>query len=163
MLAFGAIPSAKTEDETKGGQFLGVGQCFACGRGRFVAATPCAETIAGGKRKIPTAKAGTNAPQSQTPRGEDAVPEAPWAGSIPGPHPWDAAGMQQTAWRGPRGKRIGHFTHRLPKMVAPTFFFPLSATVSARMHPRGGEGEGPQPPAREGTGNRSQDGIRGRN
>lgn len=43
------------------------------------------------------------------------------------------------AWA--KGRGIGHFTHQLPKMVAPTLPSP-----SARMHPRGGEGQGRSPP-----------------
>lgn len=81
-------------------------------------------------------------------------------GSVPRhrvrPMPWKLPERSRPrGWA--RGRWIGHFTHQLPKMVAPTLPSP-----SARMHPRGGEGQG-QPPAREGAGNGSQDGIRGRN
>lgn len=89
----------------------------------------------------------------------------PWGpshpmGSVPRhrvrPMPWKLPERSRPrGWA--RGRRIGHFTHQLPKMVAPTLPSP-----SARMHPRGGEGQG-QPPAREGARNGSQDGIRGRN
>lgn len=65
------------------------------------------------------------------------APGAPQAGPS---RPIEAAGTSHPrGWA--RGRGIGHFTHQLPKMVARTLPSP-----SARMHPRGGEGQGRSPP-----------------
>lgn len=149
-------PPQKLKVKQKPVDFWGVGWCFARGRGLGGGGVGCVSwprrPVAGGKRKILAAEAGAVAPRSRTPprRGRGTRGGGMRAGSIP--VPWAAAGMQPAAWRGPRESAILHVG--CLKWWLPPFFLPLSATVSARMHPRGGEGEGPRPPAREGAGER---------
>lgn len=62
-------------------------------------------------------------------------------------------------WGGCSHERASAILCRLPKMVARTFSFPFCYRSSTHAPTERG-GRGPQPPAYEGAGNRSQDGIR---
>lgn len=68
-------------------------------------------------------------------------------------------GPQAERWGGCSHKRASAILCWLPKMVARTFFFPFCYRSSTHAPTERG-GRGPQPPAYEGAGNKSQDGIR---
>lgn len=68
-------------------------------------------------------------------------------------------GPQAERWGGCSHERASAILCWLPKMVARTFFFPFCYRSSTHAPTERG-GRGPQPPAYEGAGNKSQDGIR---
>lgn len=141
----------------KRGRFWGMGWCLARGRGVSWLRRPSS----GREReipKIPRAEAGMSPWELSSGRGGRGS-----RSTASRAHPVPSMPPERGRPRGEgQAQAIGHFTCQLPKMVAPTFLSPSCSRLSTHA-PTGRGGTGPQPPAREGAGNGSQDGIRGRN